>query len=99
MDVAIITIAVIVIHVWRTMMEEIHRCQHLFTENDLDVATGTMQLDGMSIAMAYVPWQSWRHIYEAGKGFRRGTIFEELDLPFKGKEDVTHERNANSQTL
>ena len=27
-------------------------------------------LDGMSIAMAYVPWQ---------------TIFEELDLPFKGK--------------
>ena len=42
-------------------------------------------LDGMSIAMAYVPWQSWRHIYEAGKGFHRGTIFEELDLPFKGK--------------
>ena len=80
MDVAIITIAVIVIHVWRTMMEEIHRCQHLFTENDLDVATGTMP-----IAMAYVPWQSWRHIYEAGKGFHRGTIFEELDLPFKGK--------------
>ena len=36
-------------------------------------------------AMAYVPWQSWRHIYEAGKGFHRGTIFEELDLPFKGK--------------
>ena len=42
-------------------------------------------LEGMSIAMAYVPWQSWRHIYEAGKGFHRGTIFEELDLPFKGK--------------
>ena len=80
MDVAIITIAVIVIHVWRTMMEEIYRCQHLFTENDLDDA-----LDGMPIAMAYVPWQSWRHIYEAGKGFHRGTIFEELDLPFKGK--------------
>ena len=72
MGVAIITIAVIVIHVWRTMMEEIHRWQYLFTENDLDVAT-------------YVPWQSWRPIYEAGKGFHRGTIFEELDLPFKGK--------------
>ena len=42
-DVAIITIAVIVIHVWRTMMEEIYRCQHLFTENDLDVAIGTMR--------------------------------------------------------
>ena len=84
MDVAIITIAVIVIHVWRTMMEEIHRCQHLFTENDLDVATGTMR------------WMECRSqwlmchgrvgdIYEAGKGFHRGTIFEELDLPFKGK--------------
>ena len=42
-------------------------------------------LDGMPIAMAYVQWQSGRHIYEAGKGFHRGTIFEELDLPFKGK--------------
>ena len=82
-DVAIITIAVIVIHVWRTMMEEIHRAP-VYRErsgcSDRDDA-----LDGMSIAMAYVPWQSWRHIYEAGKGFHRGTIFEELDLPFKGK--------------
>lgn len=84
-DVAIITIAVIVIHVWRTMMEEIHRCQHLFTENDLDVATGTMRWMECRSQWAYVPWQSWRHIYEAGKGFHRGTIFEELDLPFKGK--------------
>lgn len=85
MDVAIITIAVIVIHVWRTMMEEIYRCQHLFTENDLDVATGTMRWMECRLQWAYVPWQSWRHIYEAGKGFHRGTIFEELDLPFKGK--------------
>ena len=42
-------------------------------------------LSQFPLAMAYVPWQSWRHIYEAGKGFHRGTIFEELDLPFKGK--------------
>lgn len=42
-------------------------------------------LEGMPIAMTYVPWQNWKHIYEAGKGFHRGTIFEELDLPFKGK--------------
>ena len=67
------------------MMEEIYRCQHLFTENDLDGSDRDDALDGMPIAMAYVPWQSWRHIYEAGKGFHRGTIFEELDLPFKGK--------------
>ena len=42
-------------------------------------------LDGMPIAMAYVPWQNWNHIYESGKGFQRGTIFEELDLPFRGR--------------
>lgn len=41
-------------------------------------------LKGMPIAMAYVPWQKWCSLYEAEKGFQRGTIFEELDKPFKG---------------
>ena len=30
-------------------------------------------LDGMPLAMAYVPWQIWQRIYEAEKGFCRGT--------------------------
>lgn len=38
-----------------------------------------------SLAMAYVPWQTWCNIYEAEKGFHRGTIFQELDMPFLGK--------------
>ena len=38
-----------------------------------------------SLAMAYVPWQMWRDIYDAEKGFHRGTIFQELDKPFTGK--------------
>lgn len=42
------------------------------------------ELRGMPIAMAYVPWQKWCNLYEAEKGFQRGTIFEELDKPFKG---------------
>lgn len=42
------------------------------------------ELSGMPLAMAYVPWQEWQNIYEAEKGFHRGTIFEELDKPFKG---------------
>ena len=42
----------------------------------------------MSLAMAYVPWQMWRDIYEAEKGFCRGTIFQELDKPFLGKGGV-----------
>ena len=36
------------------------------------------------IAMAYVPWQKWQALYEAEKGFCRGTIFAELDKPFEG---------------
>ena len=41
-------------------------------------------LEGMPLAMAYVPWQNWRKIYEPEKAFCRGTIFEELDKPFRG---------------
>ena len=41
-------------------------------------------MEHMSLAMAYVPWQKWQKIYDAEKGFCRGTIFEELDLPFCG---------------
>lgn len=38
----------------------------------------------MPVAMAFVPWQEWRKIYREEQGFRRGTIFEELDKPFQG---------------
>lgn len=42
-------------------------------------------LYGMPIAMAYVPWQTWRDIYDACEGFQTGTIFKELDKPFLGR--------------
>lgn len=42
------------------------------------------ELSSMPLAMAYVPWQKWRNLYECGKGLDRGTIFEELDKPFRG---------------
>lgn len=45
---------------------------------------GYDELRGMPLAMAYVPWQEWCSLYEADKGFCRGTIFEELDKPFRG---------------
>ena len=41
-------------------------------------------IDKMPLAMAYIPMQEWQNIYENGKAIMRGTIFEELDLPFKG---------------
>ena len=37
------------------------------------------------LAMAYVPWQEWRDIYETEKALHCGTIFKELNLPFLGK--------------
>ena len=41
--------------------------------------------DDMPIAMAYVPWQQWRNLYEPCRGLESGTIFMELDKPFLGK--------------
>ena len=41
-----------------------------------------------ALAMAYVPWQTWRDIYEAEKALEHGTIFCELDKPFLGRGGV-----------
>lgn len=42
-------------------------------------------LDSLPLAMAYVPWQKWTRIYEPEKGFCEGTIFAELNKPYRGK--------------
>ena len=50
---------------------------------------GNEQLDNLPLAMAYVPMQKWKNIYEADVGLDRGTMFGELDLPFQGtRRDV-----------
>ena len=41
----------------------------------------------MPIAMAYVPWQQWRMIYDPKEALKRGTIFQELDLPFEAAKE------------
>lgn len=41
-----------------------------------------------ALAMAYVPWQTWRDIYDAEKALEHGTIFCELDKPFLGRGGV-----------
>ena len=43
-----------------------------------------MPMAEQRLAMGYVPVQVWRELYEPSAGFPRGTIFKELDLPFKG---------------
>lgn len=45
-------------------------------------------MEGFPIAMAYVPCQEWKNLYEVKKGFCCGTIFGELDKPFRGMGGV-----------
>lgn len=42
-------------------------------------------MPGKALAMAYVPWQSFRKLYEICEGFSNGTIFQELNLDFCGR--------------
>ena len=45
---------------------------------------GADPLQGMPVAMAYVPWQEWGGLYAPRQGFCCGTIFEDLNKPFQG---------------
>lgn len=37
------------------------------------------------IGMGYVPWQSFKDIYDMERGLNAGTIFAELEKPFLGR--------------
>lgn len=51
---------------------------------EYDCTVKNSGIDSMPLAMAYVPRQVWRDIYGDDDALMRGTIFGELDLPFKG---------------
>lgn len=40
--------------------------------------------DSFPVAMAYVPWQQWSNTYDLDRALPAGTIFPELDKPFRG---------------
>ncbi len=42
-------------------------------------------LQGLPIAMAYVPWQNYGNIYPLQQALQNGTMFRELDLEFAGR--------------
>ena len=46
---------------------------------------GNMLVDRMEVAMGYVPWQEWDNIYDMETALCRGTIFKDLDKPWKGR--------------
>ena len=35
--------------------------------------------------MAYVPWQRWENLYELDQALMAGTIFADLNKPFRGR--------------
>ena len=39
-------------------------------------------LTSLPLAMAYVPWQVWKAVWEPEEAMAHGTIFPQLDLPF-----------------
>ncbi len=41
--------------------------------------------DSRPLAMAYVPWQEYKDLYDPETAWKRGTLFQELDLAFAGK--------------
>lgn len=41
-------------------------------------------LKGLPLAMAYVPMQKFGTVFDAARGFQKGTIFPELCKPFCG---------------
>lgn len=51
-------------------------------ENDMDF--DNIPLGKLPLAMSYVPFQKWQTTYSLEKALKRGTLFPELDLPFKG---------------
>lgn len=42
-------------------------------------------IEGMSLAMAYVPWQDYKDVCSEEEGWRAGTIFAQLDLDFMAR--------------
>lgn len=51
---------------------------------DTDARPTDSCLNSLPPAMAYIPMQDWKNIYGDGKSLIRGTVFQELDLPFEG---------------
>ncbi len=48
-----------------------------------------------SLAMAYIPNQTWGELYDLSVGFQKGTVFQSLDFPFYGSKFRCGNCNCN----
>lgn len=56
-----------------------------------------MKLSNKPLAMAYVPWQPFENVLEAGCGLKQGTIFEDLIFPFVGSQAACQAKKMPQQ--
>ncbi|MCR5792821.1 MAG: spore coat associated protein CotJA [Lachnospiraceae bacterium] len=49
---------------------------------DISIYNSDIFRKDIPLAMSYVPWQKWEQINDSNTGFSRGTIFNQLYLPF-----------------
>lgn len=47
-----------------------------------------MDKNGNQLAIASIPCQKWKSVYEPAAALRKGTIFPELNLPFFMADDT-----------
>jgi len=52
--------------------------------SDYNKDSASCSLCDMPIAMAYVPMQQWKDTYSPAEALCVGTVFPEVNLPFKG---------------
>lgn len=66
--------------------EVMRQQQPVQTATPAPCAPSRMQenMERFPVAMLYVPWQKWNETYELDRGLMTGTIFPDLDRPFRG---------------
>lgn len=61
--------------------EQNHDNDNIWQDNN---AFDSMYLGNLPPAMCYVPYQHWKKTYSTEQALCAGTLFPELNLPFKG---------------
>ena len=57
----------------------------IVVQNRTDACDKENAIQGLPVAMAYVPWQEYGNLYPVSQAFRAGTLFAELNLDFMGR--------------
>lgn len=68
----------------RRMLNDSERSEQMPTVPELPHRTNLHLPDGFPLASVYAPTQMFRKLYDRDTALARGTIFQELDLPFMG---------------